>query len=63
FGKFGEVLEKVRRQLNTASKSIEETGVRTRAMERSLRTVERLPEEEASRILELDTDSECRQDG
>jgi len=63
FRKFGEVLEKVRRQLNTASKSIEETGVRTRAMERSLRTVERLPEEEASRILELDTDSECRQDG
>lgn len=53
FGKFGEVLDKVKRQLNTASRTIEETSVRTRAMERRLRTVEQLPEEEAKRILEL----------
>lgn len=53
FGKFGEVLDKVRRQLATATRTIEETGVRTRAMERSLRSVERLPEDEAARILEI----------
>jgi DNA recombination protein RmuC len=53
FGKFGEVLDKVKRQLSTASRTIEETGVRTRAMERRLRSVEQLREEEATRILEM----------
>lgn len=53
FGKFGQVLDKVKRQLNTATNTIEETGKRTRAMERRLRAVEELPEEEASALLEL----------
>ena len=53
FRRFGEVLDTVKRQLNTASRTIEETGVRTRAMERRLRSVEQLPEKEATRILEL----------
>lgn len=53
FGKFGDVLEKVKKQLNTAARSIEETGVRTRAMERQLRGVESLPESEASQLLQL----------
>ena len=53
FGKFGEVLERVRRQIDTASRTIEETGVRTRAMERRLRSIEQLPEEEATRVLAL----------
>ncbi|MDW8012614.1 MAG: DNA recombination protein RmuC [Bacteroidota bacterium] len=53
FGKFGEVLDKVKRQLNAASRTIEETSMRTRAMERKLRSVEQLPEEEAIRILQL----------
>lgn len=53
FGKFGDVLEKVRRQLDTASKSIDETGKRTKAMERKLREVEQLPTEEAKAILAL----------
>lgn len=53
FGKFGEVLDKVKRQLGIASRSIDETSVRTRAMERRLRSIEHLPEEEATRILEL----------
>jgi DNA recombination protein RmuC len=30
FGKFGDVLDKVKRQINTAGRTIEETGVRTR---------------------------------
>ncbi|MBW2012369.1 MAG: DNA recombination protein RmuC [Deltaproteobacteria bacterium] len=53
FGKFGHVLTTVKRQLNTASNTIEQTGVRTRAMERKLRAVEELPSEKTTRILEL----------
>lgn len=55
FGKFGDVLEKVKRQLNTVSNTIEETGVRSRAMERKLRSVQELPESEASDVLQLPT--------
>lgn len=58
FGKFGDVLEKVKRQLSTATRTIEQTGVRTRAMERRLRSVEELPESEASQILGLPETSE-----
>jgi len=53
FGKFGDVLDKVQRQLNTASRTIEETGQRSRAMEKKLRSAERLPEAEAAMLLEL----------
>lgn len=53
FGKFGGVLEKVKRQLDTASRTIEETGRRTRAMERKLRSVERLSDADASELLPL----------
>ena len=53
FGRFGDVLDKVKRQLNTASRSIEETGTRTRAMERKLRSVESLPEEDSAQVLGL----------
>jgi DNA recombination protein RmuC len=57
FGKFGEVLDKVKRQLNTATRTIEDSGVRTRAIERKLRLVEQLPELEAAAVLQL-SDSE-----
>jgi DNA recombination protein RmuC len=53
FGKFGEVLDKVKRQLHTASRTIEDTGRRSRAIERKLRAVEKLPEPEALEILAL----------
>jgi DNA recombination protein RmuC len=53
FGKFGDVIDKVKRQLNTASRTIEQTGVRSRAIERKLRSVEQLPEAEASEVLAL----------
>jgi len=53
FGKFGDVLDKVKRQLDTASHTIEQTGVRTRAMQRKLRAVEQLPGDEAASVLEL----------
>ncbi len=51
FGKFADTLDKVKRQLNTATKTIDQTGVRTRAMERKLRSVESLPESEAVELL------------
>ena len=37
FGKFGGVLDRVQRQLHTVTRTIEETGTRTRVMERRLR--------------------------
>jgi len=53
FGKFGEVLDKVKKQLNTATNTLEQTTVRTRAMERQLRKVEQLPADQAAAVLEL----------
>lgn len=45
FGKFGDVLDKVKEKLDQASKTIDSAGVRTRAIERRLRGVEALPAE------------------
>jgi DNA recombination protein RmuC len=53
FGNFGGVLDKLQRQLSTASKTVEETGVRTRAIERKLRGVEELPDSQSEAVLEL----------
>jgi len=47
------VLEKVKRQLSTASDTIDKTQVRTRAMVKKLRSVEQLPPAEAGEILQL----------
>ena len=43
FGKFGGVLDKLKNQLATASRTVGKAEVRTRAMERTLREVEELP--------------------
>ncbi|HUS23307.1 MAG TPA: DNA recombination protein RmuC [Candidatus Binatia bacterium] len=51
FGKFGNVLEKVRDKLDQARNQIDETGVRSRAIERKLRGVEALPEAQAAEML------------
>ena len=51
FAKFGEVLDRVKKQLDTASRTIEKTGARTRAMERKLRSVEQLTDEESVAVL------------
>ena len=48
FGKFGDVLDNVKAKLDLASKQIEQTGVRTRAIERSLRDIDTLPGETAA---------------
>ena len=55
FGKFGAVLERLKRQLETASNTIDQTSVRTRVMARKLKDVEALPAERAERLLELDS--------
>jgi DNA recombination protein RmuC len=53
FGKFGGVIDKVSKKLDDAQKVIDnEIGVRRRAMDRSLRAVETLPEAEAATLLE-----------
>jgi DNA recombination protein RmuC len=54
FGKFGTVLERVKKQLGTVTKTIGETEKRTRAMERKMRSVESMPAEESSALLGLD---------
>jgi DNA recombination protein RmuC len=53
FGKFGAVLSRVKKQLDTASNTIDQTGVRTRAMARKLREVEELPLEATAKVLEF----------
>ena len=53
FGKFGDVIVKVRKQLSTASKTLDDTEVRTRAMERSLRGLEALPAGESAELFGL----------
>ncbi|MBN2707222.1 MAG: DNA recombination protein RmuC, partial [Deltaproteobacteria bacterium] len=56
FGRFGETLERLKKQLDTASTTIDKTGVRTRAMARVLREVEALPDTEAERLLALENE-------
>lgn len=53
FGKFGEVLAKTKKKLEEASNTIDAAEVRTRAMTRRLKTVEALPEDQMSRVLQL----------
>lgn len=54
FGKFGGMLEKVQKNLQSAGDQLEEVmGKRTRAIERKLRQVEALPSEESKKMLSL----------
>ncbi|MFC3551976.1 DNA recombination protein RmuC [Lysobacter cavernae] len=56
FGKFGVVLDGVKKKLDEASNKIEETGRRTRVLTRKLREVEALPVEESQRLLGTEPD-------
>lgn len=51
FGKFGAVLDKTRKQLDTVRNSIDSAGQRTRAIERKLRGVETLSGDAAQELL------------
>lgn len=55
FNKFGDLLSKIQRNLQVAGNQLEEViGTRTRAIKRTLREVEQLPQEESQKILPLD---------
>ena len=62
FGRFGDVLDKVKRQLGAAAGTIDNTQVRTRAMARQLRDVEALPQEESGNVLGLDAPAQLPTD-
>jgi DNA recombination protein RmuC len=51
FGKYNAVVERLGNQLNTAVKSVDSLGTRTRAMDRKLRTVEALPDAQVAENL------------
>lgn len=51
FGKFGDVLDKVQKKLQEAQNTVEQAGVRRRAVDRSLRKVEALPEAASHSLL------------
>jgi DNA recombination protein RmuC len=53
FRKYGEVWEKLGKQLDTAKRTVDEAGRRTRAVERKLRTVEELPLPESGSIIQF----------
>ena len=52
FRRFGEFLDKMRRQLDTARNTLDEGGTRARALERKLKDVSELPDDEARQVLE-----------
>ena len=51
FGHFGTVLEKTKKKLEEATNVIDKAGVRSRAIERKLRTVQELPQEQSIALL------------
>ncbi|WP_298015240.1 DNA recombination protein RmuC [uncultured Aquabacterium sp.] len=53
FGKFGDVLARTRKKLEEASNTISSVETRTRVMNRALKDVESLPEEQTTSLLPL----------
>jgi DNA recombination protein RmuC len=51
FGRFGPVLEKVKKKLQEASNTIDQAGVRERAIHRRLRQIEAVPSMETAALL------------
>jgi DNA recombination protein RmuC len=51
FVKFGDVLQKTKEKLDSASKEIDKAGTRSRAIERKLRDVQTLPEGKTQKLL------------
>jgi DNA recombination protein RmuC len=52
FGKFGEVLQKTKEKLDSASKELDKAGTRTRVIERKLQHVQTIPSSKAEKLLE-----------
>ncbi len=53
FGKYGDVLDKVQKKLQEASKTIDDVAVRKRAIDRQLRKVEAIPDSGVEALLAL----------
>jgi len=58
FGKFGEVLARAKQQLQSVANSIDSAETRSRQMERKLKGVEALPEPEAMKLLDGNSEPE-----
>jgi len=58
FGKFGDILEKTQKKLESTITEISNAGKRSRAIERKLKTVEALPEEKSVKLLGETTEIE-----
>ena len=56
FGKFGDVLSRVKAQTETVLKTIDSAEIRSRAMGRALKNVEALPESRATALIPADRD-------
>lgn len=64
FSKYGELLDRAKKQLATVSNTLDKTGTRTKAIERKLKSIEELPEQEAVALLSLsDTLYENEEEG
>jgi DNA recombination protein RmuC len=57
FGKFGGMLDKARAQTETVLKTLTDGDIRKRAMDRTLRQVEALPDAQSQALLPIDLDS------
>lgn len=53
FGKFGDALGQVKKKLKEASNKMDDVDVRTRALDRKLRSVEAIPQTDSSTLLEF----------
>lgn len=62
FGKFGDIINKVKSQLITAANTLDTTAVRTRMMSRKLNEVSALPQTEAEELLRLGEVSQDSED-
>jgi DNA recombination protein RmuC len=58
FGNFAGILEKTQKKLQEASNVIDQAGVRSRAIERRLKSVQELPKEEAVGLIEENINTE-----
>jgi DNA recombination protein RmuC len=52
FGKFGNVLDKTKKKLQEATDTIDQAGLRSRAIERKLKNVQELPYSENQKHIE-----------
>jgi DNA recombination protein RmuC len=59
FGRFGDMLDRVRKQLDAASNTIDEAGRKTRTIQRKLKDVAQLPADAAAAALEAEADDQA----